>query len=96
MLVLQCKILQIVNIPSKAKQRKTIDLISAHKLLQTAAEDMVELRMSFDAVRNEAFTIASTRGLPRQFLDERVKKTKAYFDEISKGITLSDSMNNFA
>ena len=33
MLVVQCKILQIVNIPSKAMQCKTIDLISAHKLL---------------------------------------------------------------
>ena len=33
MLVVQCKILQIVNISSKAIQCKTIDLISAHKLL---------------------------------------------------------------
>ena len=33
MLVVQCKILQIVNIPSKAMQCKTIELISAHKLL---------------------------------------------------------------
>ena len=41
MLVVQCKILQIVNIPSKAMQCKTIDLISAHKLLQTVAEDIV-------------------------------------------------------
>ena len=39
MLVVQCKILQIVRIPSKAMQCKTIDLISANKLLQTAAED---------------------------------------------------------
>ena len=30
MLVVQYKILQIVNIPSKAMQCKTIDLISAH------------------------------------------------------------------
>ena len=59
MLVVQCKILRIVNIPSKAIQCKTIDLISAHKLLQTAAEDIAQLRRSFDAVLNEAFTIAS-------------------------------------
>ena len=64
MLVVQYKILQIVNIPSKAMQCKTIDLISAHKLLQTAAEDVVQLRRSFDAVLNEASTIASTWGLP--------------------------------
>ena len=38
MLVVQCKILQIVNISSKAMQSKTIDLISAHKLLQTDAK----------------------------------------------------------
>ena len=34
MLVVQCKILKIVNIPSKAMQCKTIDLISAHKLFK--------------------------------------------------------------
>ena len=44
MLIEQCKILQIVNISSQAMQCKTIDLISAHKLLQTAAEDIVQLR----------------------------------------------------
>ena len=89
MLVVQCKILLIVNIPSKAIQCKTIDLISAHKLLQTAAEDIVQLR-SFDAVLNKASTIASTGGLQRQFLNKRAKKTNAYFDEISEGITSSD------
>ena len=67
MLVVQCKILQIVNIPSKAMQYKTIDLISAHKLPQTAAEDIAQLRTSFDAILNEASTIAFTWGLPRQF-----------------------------
>ena len=83
MLVVQCKILQIVNIPSKTMRCKTIDLISAHKLLQTAPEDIVQLRKSFDAVLNDASTIASTSGLPRQFLNKRAKKTKAYFDKNS-------------
>ena len=41
MLVVQCKVLQIVNIPSKAMQCKTIDLIFAHKLRQTAAEGIL-------------------------------------------------------
>ena len=95
MLVVQCKILQIVNIPSKAMQRKTIDLISAHKLLQTAAEGIAQLRRSFDAVLNKAFTIASTWGLPIEFLNKRTKKTKAYFNEISEGITLSDPKKRF-
>ena len=91
MLVVQCKILQIVNILSKAMHCKIIDLISTHKLLQTAAEDVAQLRRSFDAVPNEA----STWGLPRQFLNKRAKKTKAYFDEISEGITLSDPKKQF-
>ena len=65
MLVMQCKILQIFNIFSKVIQCKTIDLISAHKLLQTAAEDIAQFRRSFDAVLIEDFTIASTWGLPR-------------------------------
>ena len=60
MLVVQCKIFQIVNIPSKAMQCKTIDLISARKLLQTFAEDIAQLKRSFDAVLNKASTIAST------------------------------------
>ena len=50
MLVVQCKILQIANVPSKAMQCKTINLISAHKLLQTAAEDIAQLRRSFGTV----------------------------------------------
>ena len=83
MLVVQCKILQIVNNSLKAMQCKTIDLISVHKLLQTAAEDITQLRRRFDAVLNETFTIASTWGLPRQFLNKREKKTNAYFDQIS-------------
>ena len=95
MLVVQCKILQIVNISSKAMQCKTIDLISAHKLLQISAEDIAQLRRSFDAVLNEASTIASTWGLPRQFLNKKAKKKKSYFDEISDGITLSDPKKRF-
>ena len=83
-----------VNIPSKAMQCKTIDLIFAHKLLQTAAENIAQLR-SFDAVLNEVSTIASTWGLPRQFLNERTTKAKAYFDKISEGITLSDPKKRF-
>ena len=93
--VVQSKILQIVNIPSKPIQCKTIDLISAHKLLQTAAEDIAQLRRSLDAVLNEASTIASTWNLPRQFLNKKAKKTKAYFDKIPKGITLSDPKKRF-
>ena len=76
MLVMQCKILQIINIPSKAMQCKTINLISAHKLLQIAAEDIIQLRRSFDAVLNEAFTIAFISGLPRQILTKEQRKQK--------------------
>ena len=74
MLVVQCKISQIVNIPSKAMQCKTIDLIFAHKLPQTAAKDIAQLRRSFDAVLNKASAIASTWGLPRQFFKQTSKE----------------------
>ena len=94
-LVVRCKISQIANIPSKAILGKTIDLISAHKLLQTAAEYIVQLRSSFDVVLNETSPIASTWGLPRQFFSKRAKKTKAYFDKTSKGIALSDPKKRF-
>ena len=60
MLFVQCKILQIVNIPSKAMQCKTIDLIFVHKLLQTAAKDIAQLNKSFHSVLYQASIIAST------------------------------------
>ena len=63
MVVVQCKFLQIVHIPSKAIQCKTIDLISAHKLLQTAAEDIAKLRRNFDAVINKASTLLLLHGV---------------------------------
>ena len=50
MLVVQCKILQILNIPSKSMKCKPIDLISAIKLLQTAAQDIAQIKQSFDIV----------------------------------------------
>ena len=34
-------------------------------------------------------------GLPKQFLNKRPKKTKAYFDEISEGITFSNPKKRF-
>lgn len=95
MLVVQYKVLQIVNIPSKAMQCKTIDLIAAHTLLQTAAQDIAQLRRSFDLILREASRIASQWGLPNQFLSKRVKKTKTYFDELSEGIKLSDPKKRF-
>ena len=63
--------------------------------MQTAAEDIAQLGRSFDAVLNEASTIASTWDFPREFLNERAKRTKAYFDEISEGITLSNPKKQF-
>ena len=76
-------------------QCKTIVLISALKLLQTAAKDIAQLRRCFDAVLNKASIIPFTWGLPRQFLNKRAEKTKAYFDEISEGVTLSDPKKQF-
>ena len=72
-------------------QCKTIDLISAHKLLQTTAQ----LRENFDTVIEEAYSIASRWGLPKQFLNKKVKKMKTYFDKIFEGITLSDPKKRF-
>ena len=57
MLFVQYKILQMVNIPSKVMQCRIIDLIATHKFLQTAAEDIAQLRRSFDAALNEALFI---------------------------------------
>ena len=67
MLVVQSKILQMLNIPSKAMQCKTIDFISSHKLLRIAVQDIAQLRRSFDAEIKEASSIACEWGWPRQF-----------------------------
>ena len=76
MLVVQCKILQIVNIPSQTMQYKTIDLISAHKLLQTAAEDISQLRWSFDTVLKEASTIGFCMGFAKTVFKQTNKENK--------------------
>ena len=95
MLIVQCKILQIINISSKAMECRTIDLISAHELLQTAAQNIAELRTSFYAIIKETFGIVSKWGFPKRFLNKRVQKTKTYFDEKSEGISLSDPKKRF-
>ena len=78
MLVVQCKSLQIVNVVLKAMQCKTIDLISAHKLVQTADKDIAQLRRSFDAVLNEASTIASTyMGFAKTVFKQKSKENKS-------------------
>ena len=76
-------------------QCKTIDLYSAHKLLQKAAQNFAELRASFDAVMNEASSVSSQWGLPRRFSNKRTNKTKTFFDELSEGIALSDPVKQF-
>ena len=73
----------------------TIDLISALKLLQKAAQNITELKTSFDAVMNEASSISLQWGLPRQFSNKRTKKTKTFFDKLSEGIALSDPVKRF-
>ena len=77
MLVVQYKILQIVNISSKAMQCKIIDLIFVHKLLQTAAEDIIQPKRSFDAILKKASTIAATWSLQRQFFKQKSKENKS-------------------
>ena len=76
MLVVQCKILQIVNIPSKAMQCKIIDLISAYKLLQTAAEDIAKLRKSFDAVLTKIPQLL-LHGLAKTVFKQKSKENKS-------------------
>ena len=63
--------------------------------MQKAAQNIPELRTSFDAVMNEASSISSQWGLPRQFSNKRTKKTKTFFDELSEGIALSDPVKRF-
>ena len=95
MLIVQSKILQILNILSKAMQCKTIDLSTARKLSQIAVQDIAQLKRSFDVVIKEPSSIACQWGWPRQFLNKSVKKTKTYFDEISEEISLSNPKKRF-
>ena len=62
--------------------------------LKDAIEAVTETRKFYDTIESVynfvGHSIVRWQKLPRQFLNKRAKKTKPYFDEISKGITLSD------
>ena len=78
------------------RQCKTIDLISAHKLLQTAAEDIVQLRGSFDAVLNRlSLLFLQYMEFAKTVFKQNSKENQAYCDEVFKGITLSNPKKRF-
>ena len=90
MLVLQCKVLQIINIPSKSLQTETYDLFSAHNLLQNTLLNITSLRNKFEELVIEASDICGEWGLPVQFTNRRIRKTKRHFDELSEDERLND------
>ena len=96
MLVLQCKVLQIVNIPSKSLQPETYDLFSAHNLLQNALLRITSFRNKFEEQVIEASEISGEWGLPGQFTKRRIRKNKRHFDELSEDEKLNDPEKLFS
>lgn len=82
-LVIECKLLQMINLVSKQLQSKNIDLSYVAELLKTALENVKQLRNGFDDVIQEASLLAESLGISTEFQQKRAKRTKTFFDEVS-------------
>lgn len=94
-LVLQCKVLEKVNITSKSLQSESIDLTTAYDLLGNTLLELTELRQSFDKLVNEATEISAKWGIPSEFENKRNKQLKKHFDELAEDERLTDPKSWF-
>uniref|UniRef100_H3B0B3 DUF4371 domain-containing protein n=1 Tax=Latimeria chalumnae TaxID=7897 RepID=H3B0B3_LATCH len=80
--VLQTKILEVVNAVSKLLQSKDTDLYKAAKLLHKATEDLAIFLNNFKAAKNSAIKLSEKWGGQTKFQEKRVRKVKRHFDEL--------------
>jgi len=90
LLILQDKILQIVNIPSKSLQSVTMDLFTARDLLKTALADVSGLRNKFPDLKLEASALCQKLDIDDQFPEKRNRQAKRHFDELAVDHRFSD------
>ena len=83
LLILQDKILQIVNTRPKRLQSVTMDLFTAKYLLKTALADVSALRDKFLDLKLEASALCQKLGIDDQFPEKRNRQAKRHFDELA-------------
>lgn len=89
--IFQCEFLQIINGVSILLQRSDMQLDNTVSLLETAMNKLINLRNSFDELRNKAKEIAIKWGISPTFSEKRRKKTKKFFDELCEDERLAVS-----
>ncbi|XP_051168609.1 zinc finger MYM-type protein 1-like [Leptopilina boulardi] len=90
LLIIQCKILEKVNIASKALQSKELELSSAHDHLENAYSEVANLRNSFGDFRVEASELCAKLNILDQFEEKRKRRKKKHFEELCEDERLTD------
>ncbi|XP_073537599.1 uncharacterized protein [Phyllobates terribilis] len=95
LLVVQCEVLETLNLVSKSLQSETMDLLSAYELLGNALLKITEMRERFEALVSEASDVCSRWGIKNEFHQNRVRKVKKHFDELCEDERLADPTTCF-
>lgn len=95
LLVIQCKILESLNIVSKSLQSDSVELLSAYNLLENALLNVTKMRERFEDLVSEASKTCERWGITKEFRQGRFKKVKKHFDELSEDERLKDPESNF-
>lgn len=90
LLVMQCKVLQELNIVSKLLQTKDDELGKAASLLKTAADEIQKYRDSYADAKYEATVVASKWSISPEFTAKRARNVKRHFDELCQDERLRD------
>uniref|UniRef100_H3A162 DUF4371 domain-containing protein n=1 Tax=Latimeria chalumnae TaxID=7897 RepID=H3A162_LATCH len=94
-LVLQTKILEVVNAVSKLLQSKDTDLYKAAKLLCKVTEDLAMFQNNFKEAKSSAIKLLEKWGGQTKFEEKRVRKVKRHFDELCEDERLANSESFF-
>jgi hypothetical protein len=80
--IIQNKILNIIDIVSKCLQNINIDIEKASELLSNSLCNLENLRNQFNEIKSEAITIAEKWVINTSFSKTRNRQTKKIFDEL--------------
>ena len=95
LLVIQCEVLEALNIVSKSLQSETVDLLSAYELLGNALLKVTEMRGRFGELVSEASEICERWGISQGFRQSRIRKVKKHFDELCEDERLQEPESCF-
>ncbi|ROL50526.1 Zinc finger MYM-type protein 1 [Anabarilius grahami] len=95
MTVMQGKILETVNVASRALQDKNMDIMLASKLLGNALDTLTKLREEFESVHATAEALAESWGIGSSFTHKRARRIKTHFDELCEDQRLQNAKEYF-